>query len=118
MEMTGLLTGLIEDPTTCDFDPASIQCNGEDSPSCLTAGQVNTVRKIYEGAKFNDGTQIYTGFERGSELTWNMMIEKEPFSVNLNYFKGMVFEDPDWDFRTFDLDRDTHSRHQENRRSG
>ena len=35
------------------------------------------------------------------------MIEKEPFSVNLNFFKGMVFEDPDWDFRTFDVDRDT-----------
>ena len=35
------------------------------------------------------------------------MIEKVPFSVNLNYFKGMVFEDPNWDFRTFDVDRDT-----------
>ena len=65
------------------------------------------MRKIYEGAKFNDGSQIYTGFERGSELTWPMMIEKEPFSVNLNYFKGMVFENRDWDFRTFDVDRDT-----------
>ena len=28
-------------------------------------------------------------------------------AVNLNYFKGLVFEDPDWDFRTFDVDRDT-----------
>jgi feruloyl esterase len=35
------------------------------------------------------------------------MVEKEPFSVNLNYFKGMVFQDPNWDFRTFDPDRDT-----------
>ena len=35
------------------------------------------------------------------------MIEKEPFSVNLNYFKGMVFEDANWDWRTFDVDRDT-----------
>ncbi len=104
----GLVDGLIEDPTACDFDPASIQCSGEDALSCLTAGQVDTVRKIYEGAKFKDGAPIYTGFERGSELTWAFMIEKEPFSVNLNYFKGMVYEDPDWDFRTFDLERDTH----------
>ncbi len=103
----GLVDGLIEDPATCDFDPVSIQCNDKDLLSCLTAAQVDTVRKIYEGAKFNDGTQIYTGFERGSELTWPLMIEKEPFSVNLNYFKGIVFEDPDWDFRTFDVDRDT-----------
>ena len=40
-------------------------------------------------------------------MTWAFMIEKEPFSVNMNYFKGIVFEDPDWDFHTFDVDRDT-----------
>jgi feruloyl esterase len=103
----GLVDGIIEDPTTCDFDPASIRCHGPDQLSCLTDAQLDTVRKIYEGAKFNDGTPIYTGFEPGSELTWNFMIEKEPFSVNLVYFKGMVFEDPNWDFRTFHVDRDT-----------
>ena len=84
-----------------------MQCKGVDSPSCLTAAQVETARKIYAGAKFKDGTQIYSGFEPGSELTWAFMIEKEPFSVNTNYFKGMVFQDPNWDFRTFDVDRDT-----------
>jgi len=103
----GLEDGLIEDPTRCRFDPADIQCKGEASDSCLTAGQVDTARKIYAGAKFKDGTPIYSGFEPGSELNWNFMIEKEPFSVNLNYFKGMVFEDPDWDWLTFDVDRDT-----------
>jgi feruloyl esterase len=94
----GLADGLIEDPTACDFDPVSIQCKDKDLLSCLTAAQVDTVRKIYQGAKFNDSTPIYSGFERGSELNWNLMIEKEPFSVNLNYFKGIVYEDPDWDF--------------------
>jgi feruloyl esterase len=103
----GLVDGLIEDPTKCKFDPATIQCKGADAESCLTAGQVDTVKKIYAGAKFKDGTPIFSGFEPGSELTWAFMIEKEPFSVNTNYFKGMVYEDPNWDFRTFDVDRDT-----------
>jgi len=103
----GLKDDLIEDPTRCKFDPASIQCKGAEDGSCLTAAQVDTVRKIYEGAKFKDGKPIYSGFERGSELSWAFMIEKEPFSVNLNYFKGMVFQDPNWDFKTFDVDRDT-----------
>ena len=106
-ENDGLKDGLIEDPTKCKFDPASIQCKGADSDSCLTAGQVDTAKKIYAGAKFKDGTPIYSGFEPGSELNWNFMIEKEPFSVNINYFKGMVFQDPNWDFKTFDVDRDT-----------
>ncbi len=103
----GLVDGLIEDPPNCKFDPASIQCKDGDGPSCLTAGQVDTAKKIYAGAKFKDGTPIYSGFEPGSELNWNFMIEKQPFSVNINYFKGMVFQDPNWDFRTFDVDRDT-----------
>ena len=104
----GLVDGLIENPVSCKFDPASMQCPGDtDSPNCLTKDQVDTVRKIYEGAKFKDGTPIYSGFERGSELNWAFMIEKEPFSVNINYFKGMVFEDPNWDFHTFNVDRDT-----------
>lgn len=103
----GLKDDLITDPAQCRFDPATIQCKGADAPDCLTAGQVDTVKKIYAGAKFKDGTPVYAGFEPGSELNWNFMIEKEPFSVNVNYFKGMVFQDPNWDFRTFDVDRDT-----------
>ncbi|MEJ2109493.1 MAG: tannase/feruloyl esterase family alpha/beta hydrolase [Acidobacteriota bacterium] len=103
----GLDDELIEFPPDCHFDPSTIQCAGPDGPSCLTAAQVDTVKKIYEGAKFNDGTPIYAGYERGSELNWNLMVETEPFSVNMNYFKGIVFEDPDWDFSTFDVDRDT-----------
>jgi feruloyl esterase len=103
----GLVDGLIGDPTKCRFDPAVLQCRGTDAATCLTAGQVDTARKIYAGAKFKDGSPIYSGFEPGSEPGWAFMIEKEPFSVNLNYFKGMVFQDPDWDWRTFDVDRDT-----------
>jgi feruloyl esterase len=36
-----------------------------------------------------------------------MMVEKESFFVNVDFFKGMVFEDLNWDWRTFDVDRDT-----------
>jgi feruloyl esterase len=104
----GLVDGLINDPPNCKFDPKTIQCPGNiDGPSCLTAAQVETAQKIYAGAKFKDGTPIYRGFEPGSELSWGFMVEKEPFGVNVDYFKGMVFEDLNWDWRTFDLERDT-----------
>jgi feruloyl esterase len=106
-ENDGLKDGLIVDPTKCKFDPATIQCKDADAVNCLTAAQVDTANKIYAGAKFKDGAPIYSGFEPGSESNWNFMIEKEPFSVNINYFKGMVFQDRNWDFKTFDVDRDT-----------
>jgi len=105
----GIRDGAIEDPTRCDFDPSSIQCPGPDQLSCLTAPQVETVRRIYAGAKFADSTPIYSGFEPGSELFWNAMIEgPEPLFINNDFFKYIAFENPDWDFRTFDVDRDTH----------
>jgi len=105
----GLKDGLITDPRQCKFDPKTIQCPGNtDGPNCLTADQVDTVKKIYAGAKFKDGTQIYSGFEPGSELNWApIMVEKDPFFVNVDYFKGMVKEDLNWDWRKFDVDKDT-----------
>ena len=104
----GVKDDAIEDPTRCNFDPASIQCAGPDRPSCLTAPQVETVRQLYSGAKFADGTQIYSGFEPGSELLWYALITgPEPHEINNGFFKYIAFENPDWDFRTLDVDRDT-----------
>jgi feruloyl esterase len=104
----GVKDGAIEDPTRCTFDPAMIQCLGADNASCLTPAQVDTARRIYAGAKFADGTQIYSGFEPGSEMVWNAMIAgPEPLFINNDFFKYIAFEDPNWDFRTFDVDRDT-----------
>jgi feruloyl esterase len=105
----GLKDGLIADPRECKFDPKTIQCPANtDEPTCLTAAQVDTVKKIYAGAKFKNGTQIYSGFQPGSELMWApIMVEKDPFFVNVDYFKGMVKEDLNWDWHTFDVDKDT-----------
>ena len=37
-----------------------------------------------------------------------MMIQgPDPLSINNDFFRYIAFEDPDWDFRTFDIERDT-----------
>ncbi|HXJ17497.1 MAG TPA: tannase/feruloyl esterase family alpha/beta hydrolase [Candidatus Polarisedimenticolia bacterium] len=107
--LDGVRDGFIENPTRCHFDPATLQCPAkEDYPSCLTPAQVETARKIYAGAKFADGTQIYPGLEPGSELGWNWLLAgPEPMAINYGFFANIVFQDPKWDFRTFDVDRDT-----------
>src|ERR1700683_3955894 len=66
----GVTDGIIADPRRCNFDPKTIQCPGADGATCLTAAQVKTVQLIYAGAKYNDGKQIFPGFEPGSELLW------------------------------------------------
>ncbi|MBN1568105.1 MAG: tannase/feruloyl esterase family alpha/beta hydrolase [Acidobacteria bacterium] len=104
----GVKDDAIEDPTRCSFDPASIQCRGADNASCLTPPQVETARRLYAGAKFADGTQIYSGFEPGSELVWGAMIAgPEPLFINNDFFRYIAFENPEWDYGSFDVDPDT-----------
>jgi feruloyl esterase len=106
--LDGVKDSAIEDPTRCKFDPVSVQCPGPEQESCLTAAQVDTARRIYSGARFADGTQIYSGFEPGSELYWGAMIAgPEPLFINNDFFKYIAFEDPEWDFRSFDIEKDT-----------
>jgi feruloyl esterase len=61
------------DPTSCTFDPGSIQCpaGATDTSTCLTAAQVETVRKLYSGPRDDHGDLLYPGWEvKGSEANW------------------------------------------------
>lgn len=105
--LDGAKDGIIEDPTRCKFDPKTIECKGDDSPSCLTSAQVETVRRIYSDV-MNPRTkrEIFPGHEPGSELGWTTMAGPNPFGVGIDMFRYMVFNNPDWDYKTFNFDSD------------
>jgi feruloyl esterase len=105
--LDGLKDGLIGDPTRCHFDPKVLACKGGDGPSCLTAPQVEAARKLYAPAK-NPRTaqEIYPGLEPGSELGWAIHAGPQPLSYAIDGFKYVTFNNPDWDFRTLNLDSD------------
>jgi feruloyl esterase len=105
--LDGLKDGLIGDPRRCHFDPKVLACKGVDGPSCLTSQQVEVARKIYSAAKNpRTGQEIYPGLEPGSELGWAIHASPEPLSYATDGFKYVVFRNPDWDFRTLNLDSD------------
>lgn len=105
--LDGLKDGLITDPRRCHFDPKTLVCKGADGPSCLTSQQVEMARKIYSAAKNpRTGQDIYPGLEPGSELGWANHAGPEPLSYATDGFKYVVFKNPDWDFRTLNLDSD------------
>jgi Tannase and feruloyl esterase len=103
----GVKDGVLEDPTRCKFDPKVIECKDADGPACLTKAQADTARKIYSSV-INPRTrqEIFPGHEPGSELGWNTMAGPQPFNLGFDLFKYVVFEDPNWDFRTFNFDSD------------
>lgn len=104
----GLKDGLISDPMGCHFDPGVLECKGEETAACLTHPQVEAARKIYAPAlNPRTGERISPGFEPGSELGWRAIAGgPAPFSAATDHFKFVVFQNPNWDWRTFDLAAD------------
>ena len=99
---------LIEDPTGCRFDPQALLCKGEDGPDCLTAPQVAAARMIYKaGTNPRTGGELFSPLAPGSELGWGAMGSgPEPYANTLDQYKYVVFQDPNWDWRTFNFDSD------------
>ena len=61
------------------------------------------VRRIYAGpSNPRTGHHIFAGLERGSELGWNPV----PVGYAVDYFKYIVFKDPNWDPKTLNYDSD------------
>jgi feruloyl esterase len=104
----GVADGVLDDPRRCDFDPQSLACSNADGPSCLTPQQVNAVRQIYAPAKNpRSGEEIWPGLMRGSELGWAAQAGgPAPIRLATDFFKYLVFDNPNWDWRSFDFDRD------------
>jgi feruloyl esterase len=99
--------GLLENPTACHFDPATVQCQGGAQENCLTAAQVEAARKIYAGARNpRTGKQVFPGMPPGSELVWPALAGPKPFEIPVSHFKHVVFNKPDWDFLSLDFDKD------------
>ena len=105
-EKDGVKDGVIEDPPRCKFDPATMLCKGADGPDCLTAPQVDAVRKIYETPKHaRTGATLYGPMVPGSEMSWPDMIARpRPYAYAEQFYRFMIFRDANWDYKTFTPD--------------
>jgi feruloyl esterase len=107
-ERDGLKDDIVSDPERCNFDPGIIQCKEGDGNDCLTPPQAEAMREVYAGAKNpRTGEQILAGFQPGSEQQLMALIGgKEPFPAAYSYFRDVVFNNPQWDYKSFDYDKD------------
>jgi feruloyl esterase len=104
--LDGLADGLISEPDRCSVDFKALECKGEDSASCLTAAQLATAQTVTNPAVHSKTREtIFPGLALGSELGWTAKIGgPAPNSLGTDYFRYVVFKDPNWDWRTFDLE--------------
>jgi hypothetical protein len=115
--LDGVKDGLLEDPRNCHFNPRELLCQGANRQDCLTAPQIEALRKIYEGPKNpRTGVQIFPGYPPGTESvtgswdTWIIPPTPKGSSVQAafgdSFYGQVVFEKPVWDFRTLNFDTD------------
>jgi hypothetical protein len=109
----GVADGLIGDPRECRFDPAVLLCKAADADTCLTEPQVAALRKVYAGPVNSKGERIFPGRVVGAEdgaggwaawVTGAAPGRSLMYAFTTNFFPNMVYDDPAWNFRTFDFD--------------
>jgi feruloyl esterase len=111
----GVKDGIIADPRRCKFDLNTLACKaGATDDSCLTPQQIEALRKVYAGTS-NPRTheQIFPGWSFGSESFgaaagqgWGAYILDPKQPMRIDVFRYFLFNDPSWDWHTFDFDRD------------
>jgi feruloyl esterase len=102
----GVNDGILADPSSCNFDPSKV-------PG-LSAAQIEALKLAYQGAvNPRTGARIYAGLEPGGEGTqpgnpgWSMLMNGQtPFAISTAVLGGLGFENPNWDWKTFDFDSD------------
>jgi pimeloyl-ACP methyl ester carboxylesterase len=110
--LDGLSDGLMEDPRRCTVDVSTL--------TGLTDPQKTALSVIYGEKKLPDGSVIYppqpVGGEGDTVGGWPLWINginpmlmvayKSPslrFGFGTEFFKNFVFNDPAWDYRTYDF---------------
>ena len=106
----------LNDPLSCNFDPAMLTCTSVESDECLTTEQVSALKRMYAGAQNpRTGEQIYVGWPPGSEASpdgrsgWNLYWadpQNPAAPVRADFWRYWAFKDASWSWQRFDFDRD------------
>ncbi len=116
----GVADKFVKDPLHCSFDPSILLCKSADSDTCLSAQQVDALKKIYAGPKNpRTGQQISRGYEPGAEaqpglpgISFASYVFGAAPGISLDamfssaFYGSFVFENPKWTFTDLNFDKD------------
>lgn len=103
----GVKDGIISDPQSCKFDPASLICKEGDGPECLTAAQADSAKKAYAPVKTKGGEFVYPGHSPGFESGWRIPMPGAALNPLFGDMPRYISrQDANWDLMSFDLDKD------------
>jgi feruloyl esterase len=100
-----LKEGFLNNPRACKVDFSTLACKaGQSGNDCLTTAQLKTVETYYGGVKNSKGELIFSGQALGNAIAAQRPNENGP-GATFDLVK-IARNDPNVDWKTFDLDRD------------
>jgi len=117
--MDGVRDQIINDPRDCDLEKITFPLCTDDTPAddCFTSEQLEAIKTVYSDLEL-DSHEVSPGFPPGGEnepggwQTWitgpnaGLMMLGFPslqFGFGTEMFKYLVFQDPEWDYSTYDF---------------
>jgi feruloyl esterase len=102
--LDGVTDGVIDDPARCAYDPRAL-VGTKVGDETFTGSDADVVRKIWEGPRGQDGTFLWHGLARGTDLfalagTGGSPLTGKPFSIPLEWFQYFLLQNPKWDWTT------------------
>lgn len=109
--LDGAADGILEDASRCRFDPSTLLCGGAgaagaaaNGSACLSAAQVDIVRKIFSPYEWANGTLLYPAMNPGGEImSADGLYNGQPWALSRGWFRYAVYNDPDWDPAAYSL---------------
>ena len=130
--LDGIEDGILNNPLECKIDVDQFACADGQTGACLTPAQVEAAKRVYEGLVI-DGEQVWPGYAPGAKIGENgwtrwisggLVVSAEGdfqegitleedfpapvapsahFAFGNGIMKYLVFQDPDWDYSTYDF---------------
>ena len=117
-ELDGLKDGMIDNPDSCHFNPAVLQCKSEKTDTCLSREQVKALQTTFAGPTDSRGGALYSDWPYDAGLAapgwqiWTLGNEQMP-AINVMIYPQFVNnvalpsgEAPIKDAFSFDFDKD------------
>ncbi len=103
----GVKDGVIENPTLCHFDPATIECKDGNSSGCLTAPEVEAAKKIYAGVIDSKTNKVvFPGLAPGANWDGERKRESGRLAPPRTTLNTSSIQNPDWDYKTLNFSSD------------
>jgi feruloyl esterase len=99
--------GFLNNPRQCSFDFTTLACGaGGAGDSCLTPGELKSVQTFYGGLRTSQGELIFSGQAYGNPIPAMESSQEGPGAFAFDTIRILGFQDANYDWRQFDLDRD------------